>query len=95
MAKKKTLNPLTQEPQTKSDITKGFMLAYMKSGKPSKEQIDKFKEVVKANQKEYTSPKGEKYKDIDVPKVREEFCKLFFKHLIETRKTFTDEILSL
>lgn len=95
MAKKKTLNPMTQEPQAKADITKSFMLAYMKSGKPSKEQIDKFKEIVKSNQKEYTSPKGEKYKDINVPKVREEFCKLFFPHLLPTKKTFTDEILEL
>lgn len=95
MAKRKVINPLTQEPQTKSDITKGFMLAYMKSGKPSKEQIEKFKEIVKSNQKDYTTPKGEKYKDIDVPKVREEFCKLFFAHLVEPRKTFTDEILKI
>lgn len=94
MAKRK-IDPLTQSPQTKSDITKSFMLAYMKSGKPSKEQIDKFKEIVKSNQKEYTSPKGEKYTDINVPKVREEFCKLFFPHLLPAKKTFTDEILSL
>ncbi len=98
---KKTLNPLTDKPTSKTDVTKPFMLAYMKSGLASQEDIAWFKKIVAnpENHKEYISSlDGKAYTDIDIPKVRKQFCARFFPHLNEKKKanmSFIDSILEL
>ncbi len=97
---KKTLNPLTDTPTSKTDITKPFMKAYMKSEKATPEDIIWFKKVVSNpdNQKEYTNQlNGTKYIDIDIPKVRQVFCERFYPQLVAKKgtKTFIDDILDL
>ena len=98
---KPTLNPLTDTPKDKTDITKPFMLAYMKCGKATAEDVEWFKKLVSnpENQKEYVNRlNGEAYTDIDIPKVRLEFCKRFYPQLAvkkKANKTFIDSILDL
>lgn len=97
---KKTLNPLTETPTNKVDVTKPFMLAYMKQvAKP--EDKEWFKEIVSNpdNQKDYKNQlNGSTYTDIDIPKVRKAFIDKFFPNLNakkEKNKTFIDSILDL
>lgn len=98
---KSTLNPLTDTPELKTDITKPFMLAYMRSEKATAEDRAWFKQIVSNpdNQKEYVNNiSGEKYTDIDIPKVREAFGKRFYPQIYtkkKTNKTFIDCILDL
>ena len=98
---KKTLNPLEEAPTNKAEVTKPFMLAYMKSGKASPEDIAWFKQVVSnpENQKEYMNRlNGNKYTDIDIPKVRKLFCERFYPQLVAKKKgtkSFIDSILDL
>ena len=97
---KATLNPLTEAPTNKTQITKAFMIAYITSGKATPEQIKEFKKVVKDNQKEFTSKLTNKtYEDIDIKAVREKFCDMFFPQLnikkVKKGKSFTDIILEL
>ena len=97
---KKTLNPLTDTPSSKTEITKPFMKAYMKSEKATKEDKAWFKEVVSnpENQKEYVNRlNGEPYTDIDIPKVRMLFCKRFYPNLLakKSKKSFIEEIMDL
>ena len=97
---KKTLNPLTDTPTNKIDITKPFMLAYMKSV-ATEEDKKWFKKLVAdpKNQKEYENQlNGTKYTDIDIPKVRKEFIDRFYPQLNpkkEPSKSFIDSILEL
>lgn len=97
---KKTLNPLTDTPTNKVDITKPFMLAYMREV-ASPEDREWFKKIVAqpAYQKEYINKlNGKPYTDIDIPKVRKEFVNRFFPQLNakkEKNKTFIDSILDL
>lgn len=96
---KRTLNPITDTPTSKNDITKNFMLAFMKSEKATKEDIEWFKKVVKENQKEYVNRlDGSTYMDINIPEVRKAFCQKFYPNLNEKKKgkkSFTDAILDL
>ena len=98
---KKTLNPLTDTPTTKTDVTKPFMLAFMKSEKATDEDRAWFKKLVTdpKNQKEYTNQlNNEKYMDIDIPKVRLEFCQRFYPNLTvkkKKNKTFIESIMDL
>ena len=98
---KKTLNPLTDTPTTKTDITKPFMLAYMRSEKATDEDRAWFKGIVgnSENHKVYTNKlNGEKYTDIDIPKVRKMFCERFYPNLTVTKKknkTFIESIMDL
>lgn len=97
---KPTLNPLTDTPTNKTQITKPFMKAFMKSEKASAEDRAWFKQIVSnpANQKEYKNQlNGELYMDIDIPKVRKAFIERFYPQLNEKKKTmsFIDDILSL
>lgn len=98
---KPTLNPLTDTPKSKTDITKPFMLAFMKSEKATEEDKKWFKTIVSnpENHKEYVNRlNGEVYTDIDIPKVRLEFCKRFFPQLAakkKANKSFIDSILDL
>ena len=98
---KPTLNPLTDTPTNKTQITKPFMKAYMKSEKATAEDRAWFKKIVSNpdNQKEQINQlTGEPYIDIDIPKVRKEFISRFFPQLNakkEKNKTFIDSILDL
>ena len=70
---KPTLNPLTDKPTNKTQITKPFMLAYMKSEKATAEDRAWFKKIVSdpANQKEQINQlTGEPYIDIDIPNAK-------------------------
>ena len=98
---KPTLNPLTDVPKDKNDVTKPFMLAYMKSEKATAEDRAWFKGIVSnpANQKQYKNQlNGEEYTDIDIPVVRKAFCERFFPNILakkKDKKSFIDEILDL
>lgn len=97
---KKTLNPLTDTPTSKTDITKPFMLAYMRQV-ANEEDKAWFKKIVADanNQKEYVNKlNGQPYTDIDIPKVRKLFTDRFFPQLNakkEKNKSFIDSILDL
>ena len=97
---KKTLNPLTDTPTNKVEVTKPFMLAYMRE-KATETDKEWFKKIVSNTeyQKEYINRlNNEPYIDIDIPKVRKEFISRFFPQLNakkERNKTFIDSILDL
>ena len=97
---KKTLNPLTDTPTNKVEITKPFMLAYMRQV-ASEDDKAWFKKIVADanNQKEYVNKlNGQPYTDIDIPKVRKLFTDRFFPQLNakkEKNKSFIDSILDL
>lgn len=99
MAKNK-LDPRTDKPKNKIEITKDFMADYMRLV-ASPEDIVWFKELVskEENQKEYkNSLNGTTYKDIDIQKVRFEFANRFFPYLNKKKKeklTFIDSIMNL
>ena len=97
---KKTLDPRTQTPENKTDVTKRFMELYMETV-ASQEDIDWFCSVIEKpeNRKMYTNKlNGEKYEDIDIPKVRQQFCARFYPNLNSTKKTklsFTERMMLL
>lgn len=97
---KKTLNPLTDTPSNKVEVTKPFMLAYMRQVADEEDKAW-FKKIVSNpdNQKEYTNQlNGTPYMDIDIPKVRKAFINRFFPQLNakkDKNKTFIDSILEL
>jgi len=97
VSSKKTLNPLTDTPTSKTDITKPFMLAYLKSGLAEPDKVKEFKIFAKdpKNQKEYVNRlTNEPYMDINIPVVREKFCQLFFPNLLVKKKkgSWLDEL---
>ena len=98
---KPTLNPLTDTPKSKTEVTKPFMLAYMKSEKATQEDREWFKTIVSnpENQKMYRNRlTNEDYLDIDIPKVRLAFCQRFYPNLVEKKKgtkSFIDTIMDL
>lgn len=97
---KPTLNPLTDTPTNKTQVTKPFMLAYIKSEKATDEDRKWFKAVVTnpANQEEKKNQlDGSLYMDIKIPVVRKEFIDRFFPQLNTKKKamSFIDEIASL
>ena len=95
---KPTLNPLTDTPTNKTQITKPFMLAFMKSEKATDEDRKWFVELCKKFPKEKTNQlTGETYPDIDIPEVRNEFVIRFYPHLTTKKKTksFLDEVMDL
>lgn len=99
---KKTLNPMTETPTTKTEITKAFMFAYMSCEKATLADVEWFAELCENPEyrKEYINRlTNEPYEDIDIPKVREQFCKKFYPQLLAKKKdgpkTFTDKILAL
>lgn len=98
---RRTINPLEEAPEQKAQVTKPFMVSYMKSNLASEEDKEWFKEVVSnpENQKEYTNKlNGKKYTDIDIPKVRMIFCQRFYPNLLgkkKKNKTFIDTIMEL
>lgn len=99
MAKTK-LDPRTDKPKNKLEITKPFMEDYMKLV-ATPEDIEWFKEVVSnpENHKEYkNSLNNTTFTDIDIAKVRDLFAKRFFPYIGKKKKekiTFIDSIMSL
>ena len=97
---KKTLDPRTQKPETKTEVTKKFMELYMETVATA-EDVEWFIGVIENpdNRKMYTNKlNGEKYEDINIPKVREQFCARFYPSLNAKKKTnlsFTDRIKAL
>ena len=97
---KRTLDPMTEVPSKKSELTKPFMLAYLRSAKATKEDVIWYREFVNNpdNRKENTNHlDGSTYNDIDITKVREAFGKKFYPFLYEERKnkkkkSFEEEI---
>lgn len=95
---KPTLNPLTDTPTNKTQVTKPFMLAYIKSEKATDADRKWFKELCIKHQKEKINPlNNEKYMDIDIPEVRKAFCDRFYPNLNskKTKESFFDSILGL
>lgn len=99
MAKKK-LDPRTDKPMNKIEITKDFMYDYMKTV-ATPEDKEWFKSIVsnKEYQKEYkNSLNGTTYIDIDIAKVRELFVERFFSYIKKKKKekiSFIDSIMEL
>lgn len=99
MAKKK-LDPRTDKPMNKIEITKDFMYDYMKTV-ATPEDKEWFKSIVsnKEYQKEYkNSLNGTTYVDIDIAKVRELFVERFFSYIKKKKKekiSFIDSIMEL
>ena len=91
---------MTDTPSNKVEVTKPFMLAYMRQV-ANEEDKTWFKKIVSNpdNQKEYTNQlNGTPYMDIDIPKVRKAFIDRFFPQLNakkDKNKTFIDSILDL
>lgn len=97
---KPTLNPLTDIPTNKTQVTKPFMLAYIKSEKATDADRAWFKALVAdpKNQKEQVNQlTGETYLDIDIPVIRKAFIDRFFPQLNakKGKKSFIDEIMEL
>lgn len=99
MAKKK-LDPRTDKPMNKLEITKEFMYDYMKTV-ATPEDKEWFKAIVSNEEyhKEYkNSLNGTTYTDIDIAKVRELFVERFFSYIKKKKKsklTFIDSIMEL
>ena len=91
MAKKKPeLNPKTDTPQSKSDITKNFMLGYIKEF-GSAEDKEWFKKLVREHKVEKVSALDNKpHNTLDIVPVRTAFCERFFNNLNKT-KTKADD----
>lgn len=83
---KKTLDPKNQKPESKTQITKAFMEAYIdKCG--TIEDAEWFSELIDkypATKTNYITKK--EYQDIEIPKVRHEFCLRFFPELVGGKK---------
>lgn len=95
---KPTLNPLTDTPTNKTQITKPFMLAFMKSEKATLEDRKWFVELCKKFPQEKTNAlNGENYIDINIPEVRKEFVNRFYPQLNTKKKSksFLDEVMDL
>lgn len=97
---KPTLNPLTDTPTNKTQITKPFMLAFIKSEKATDEDRRWFKSIVTNpdNQEEKVNQlNGEPYMDIKIPEVRKAFVDRFFPQLNAKKKnmSFIEEIENL
>jgi hypothetical protein len=97
---KPTLNPLEDKPTNKTQITKPFMLAYIRCEKATPEDRAWFKALCKKpeNRKDYVNPfTHEEYNDIIVPEIRKEFVDRFFPQLNakKQKKTFLEEIEDL
>lgn len=82
---KKELNPLTDTPKNKLDITKNFMYGFVKS--KGNEEMKWFAEVVSKHIIEKKAPNSQKgVRTYDVKPVRDEFCKKYFPNLIKSSK---------
>lgn len=95
--KKKALNPQFDKPSTKTDITKNFMLGYIKAVAP--QDAKWFKQLCKEHiVKRDNHLTKKQYEDIDVKFVRNAFVEKYFpalnikKDYNENKKSFLDLI---
>lgn len=91
MGKAKTLNFLTEEPTKKTELTKDFMLTYIKI-KGTEEDKKWFKARVKEHtiEKENRFKAGETVKGLDLKPLRNEFADRFFPNLNKTKDFFAE-----
>ena len=93
-----TLDPMTQKPTQKREITKDFMLAYLESELATAEDVKWYIELTNdpANRKMYKSKlSGTEYEDIIKKNVVDAFCKRFYPHLLEknsSKPKFEDKL---
>lgn len=96
MAKTK-LNPLTDAPSKMNDLTKDFMLQYIKT-KGTEADKKWYKGICAENkiERENTLPttNGKKVSTYDFPVIRKAFAERFFPNLIKTN-SYEDELNSL
>lgn len=88
------LNAKTDKPNNRSEITKGFMLDYVKIH-GNEEDKAWFKALINENKitRESKLPNGKAYETIKIKVVREAFCERFFPNLL--KKDFFDDVDSL
>lgn len=94
MAKKTTLNPLTDTPQTLNDLTKDYMLKYVKTV-GTEEDRKWFKALIKNNTFEDTNAlNGKTCKKLKIKEIRRNFAERFFPNLLKRGKgtSFFDEV---
>lgn len=95
---KPTLNPLTDTPTNKTQITKPFMLAYIKSEKATDEDRKWFKALcVQYKEEKVNQFDQSTYMDINIPEVRKAFCERFYPNLVGKKQkvSFFDSIMDL
>ena len=89
------LNPKTDIPSSKTQITKQFMLGYIKE-KGTEADKAWFKKIANDYKIERTSKlDGKTYQDIDIKPVRQAFCDRFFPQLNKSSNSFFDEVNNL
>ena len=92
---KKTLNPLTDTPMKITQLTKDFMLVYIKTNGSAKDK-EWFKDLVKRNTiDKVNNLNGEKTKGVDIFAMRKEFAERFFPQLIKEKKSCFDLVNEL
>ena len=101
MTKKEALNPLTDKPQSLSDLTLNYMLGYIKA-KGSKEDKKWYAEKVKSywGKKFNNLSKKEIEAVTDIPALRRDFADRFFPNLLskkrgKTKKSYLDMVNEL
>ena len=90
--KKPKLDPATEKPTKKSDIDKVYIVQYTKLF-GTEEQRAQIKQLILENTVERESQlTKKKYQDIELKKVRDAFCAMFFPHLNNKKgaKSFFD-----
>lgn len=93
---KKTLNPLTESPKSLVDITKEFMLAYMKSSKATQEDKAWFKKLVNDNKKQIANNLTKTSIDsADWKIVKRAFAERFYPNVLVKASDFFAELENL
>lgn len=84
MAKKrKELDPLTEKPENKSDLTKTYMLGYIKAHGTDEDKAW-FKELVRNNKvMKKSALDGKEYPQLDLAPTRQAFCERFFENILK------------
>ena len=89
------LNAKTDNPKTKNDLTKKYMLDYIKY-RGTDEDKEWYIDLIEKNQKEKNNNlTGKSYVGTDLKKVREAFVKRFFPNLEKEKKsgtTYLDQV---
>lgn len=87
MAKKEALNPLTDKPQSLSDLTLNYMLGYIKA-KGTEKDKKWYAQVVKSywGKKYNNLAKAEIEGVTDIPALRRDFADRFFPNLLSKKR---------
>lgn len=85
MAKKRQeLDPKTEKPKQKSDLTKTYMLGYIKEHGTDEDKAW-FKELVRNNKvMKKSALDGKEYPQLDLAPTRQAYCERFFPNLLKT-----------